>query len=235
MKRKAIALTALGGALVVAGIAVGLRWAATQGPDFYEAALADPPSPAVRERAAREFAEQTAALVQDLRYAATWEQEFSQTQVNAWLVEELPVQYGDRVPKGVTEPRVQFADGLVRIAFRLSNRAFDGVVSLDLRPTVPEPNRLTIGVESLSAGLLPLSPASFTGDVSKQLDLHGVEHAWRVEDGVHLLDVTIVPTHGDNPVLEEIAVADERLRIAGHRARPATITMRTGGTAMRRL
>jgi len=235
MKRKTLALTAIGGLLVAACGAAGLRWAASQAPDFYAEALADPPAPEVREQAAREFAEQTAELVQDLRYAATWEQEFTQTQVNAWLAEELPLRYGDKIPKGVADPRVEFDDGLVRIGFQLSTKGFDGVVSLDLRPNVPEPNRLTIGVESLSAGLLPLSPASFTNDVSKQLDRYGVEHEWRVVDGVHLLDVTVVPRTGDNPVLEEIAVDDERVRIAGHRERPAVVTMRTGTSRPTRL
>lgn len=233
MKRTTLTLLALGGVLAVACAAVGLRWAATRAPEFYEQALADPPAPAAREQAAREFAEQTAEFVQELRYASTWEQEFTQTQVNAWLAEELPQRYGNRIPKGVEDPRVQFEDGLVRIGFRLSMKKFDGIVSLALRPTVPEPNRLTIGVESLYAGLLPLSPASFTDDVSEQLDRHEVEHEWRVADGTYLLDVTVVPHRGDHPILEEIAVDDERLRITGHREPPATITMRTAGPPRR--
>lgn len=227
MKRTTLALLALGGALAIACGAVGLRWAATQAPEFYEEALADPPAPAVRERAAREFAEQTAELVQELRYASTWEQEFTQTQVNAWLAEELPKKYGSRIPKGVEDPRVQFENGLVRIAFRIATKKFNGIVSLDLRPTVPEPNRLTIGIEALYAGLLPLSPGSFTDEVSEQLNRYEVAHEWRVVDGTYLLDVTVVPDRGDNPVLEEIAVGDERLRIAGHHEGPAAITMRT--------
>ncbi|HEX6985983.1 MAG TPA: hypothetical protein VF170_11435 [Planctomycetaceae bacterium] len=235
MKRTSLALLSVGGLLAVVCAAVGLRWAANQAPDFYEAALAAPPPPAVRQEAAREFAEQTAELVHELRYASTWEQEFTQTQVNAWLAEELPRRYGHRIPRGVSDPRVEFADGLVRIGFQLSSSKFEGVVGLDLRPTVPEPNRLAIAVEALYAGLLPLAPGSFTDDVTKQLDRHGVEHEWRVEDGLHVLYVTVVPNRGDRPVLEEIAVGDEKLRIAGRREQPTTLTMRTPAAAPRRM
>ncbi len=235
MNRKMFA--ALAGAVLLAlvGIAVGLGWAAHQAPDFYTAALKAPPSPKVREAAARQFAEQTAELVRELQYSPKWEQEFTQQQVNAWLEEELPRQYGHRIPRNVSDPRVQFTDGLVRIGFQLSSRAFEGVVSLDLRPSVPEPNRLEIAVESLSAGLLPLAPASFTDDVSKELDRHGIDHEWQVENGLHHLVVTIVPNRGDRPVLEEIAVGDAKLRIAGHREQPTVLTMATPVEASRRL
>lgn len=235
MKRKIVALVAGIGALAIVGMVAGLWWAANQAPDFYEAALASPVPPAVRHEAARKFAARTAELVEEIRYAREWEQEFTQPQVNAWLAEELPRQYGHRIPRGVSKPRVVFAEGLVRIGFQLTSSKFDGVVSLDLRPTVPEPNRLAIAVESLYAGLLPLAPGSFTDDVSKQLDRHGVEHEWQLENGIHVLYVTIVPDRGDRPVLEEIVVDDEKLRIAGHREQPTTLTMATPAKASRRL
>jgi hypothetical protein len=235
MKRTTLALLAAGATLVVVCALVGVRWASKQAPGFYQAALETAPATEEREEAAREFAEQTAELVRDFRYSPTWEQEFTQTQVNAWLAEDLPKRYGHRIPRGVSDPRVQFEDGLVRVGFHLKSSKFDGIVSLDLRPTVTGPNRLVIAVEALYAGLLPIAPASFTDDVTRQLDRHGVEHEWTVEDGRHLLAVTVVPNRGDKPVLEEIAVDDEKLRIAGHREQPATLTMREPAPAPRRM
>ncbi len=234
MQRKVVALIAVVGFLAVGGGFVGLRWAARQPPDFYQAALADRPAPAVREEAAREFAQQTAHLVDELRYSAHWEEEFSQTQANAWLAEELPQRYGRRIPRGVSDPRVQFEDGLVRLGFQLTQKRFQGIVSLALRPTVTAPNRVSIAVESLSAGLLPLSPGAFVADVSKHLNRYDVRHEWRIENGLHVLDVTVTPNRGDRPVLEAIEVREERVRVAGHRESPAAITMR-GDEAVRRM
>lgn len=235
MKRITLLVFACGALLLVAGAAISLRWAANQAPDFYENALAQSPPQAARHEAAREFAEQTAQLVRDLQYSTTWEQEFTQTQVNSWLAEELPERYGDRIPRGVSDPRVQFEEGLVRIGFQLASKRFEGIVSLDLRPSVPEPNKLAVTVESLYAGLLPLAPASFTDDVSKQLAKYDVEHEWQIVDGRHVLLITIEPNRGDRPILEELTVDDEKLRIAGHRELPATITMHTREPQPRRL
>lgn len=227
MTRKIVVFLGAVGLLVVCGVAA-MRWATHQAPDFYESALASEQTPAARRKAARAFAEQTAQLVHEIQYARAWQQEFSQTRVNAWLAEELPDQYAKRIPAGVSDPRVQFDDGLVWFGFRLSNSRFHGVVSLAVRPEVTEPNRLALTVESLSAGLLPLTPTAFTDDVSEQLDRYGVEHEWEIVENKPVLHVTIVPNRGDHPVLEELQVDDQRLRIAGHRQEPRQLTMSDG-------
>ena len=229
MKRTLLLLIVVGGLTTTVAALAGLRWAAQQAPEFYDNVADDAPAPAVRHEAARRFAQQTAELVEEFRYAPVWQQEFTQTQVNAWLAEDLPEQYGSKIPKGVSDPRVQFADGLVRVGFRLRSKQFQGIVSLDLRPSVPEPNKVAIAIESLSAGLLPLSPATFIKDVTKQLDRYQVEHEWQTNNGVHVLVVTVVPTRGDRPVLETIEIQRRKLRVAGHRETPPTLTMRDGG------
>jgi hypothetical protein len=50
-----------------------------------------------------------------------------------------------------------------------------------------------------------------------------------------VLLITIVPNRGDRPILEELSVDDEKLRIAGHRELPATITMHTPESRPRRM
>lgn len=219
--------------IVICGVAA-MRWATRQAPDFYETALASDPSPAARHEAARKFAEQTARLVHDIQYAAKWREEFSQSRVNAWLADELPEQYAEQIPDGVSDPRVQFEDGLVRFGFRLSNSRFDGIVSLAVRPAVTGPNRVAITVESLSAGLLPLTPAAFTDDVSEQLDHYDIEHNWEIVENKPVLHLTIVPTRADHPVLEELDVDHQRLRIAGYRVEPRALTMRGAADLPRR-
>ena len=232
MTRKIFLLVGIGFLLIVVCGVVAMRWATRQAPDFYETALASDAPPEARHEAARKFAEQTAQLVHEIQYAAEWREEFSQSRVNAWLADELPEQYAEQIPDGVSDPRVKFEDGLVRFGFRLSNSRFDGIISLAVRPTVTGPNRVAISVESLYAGLLPLAPSAFTDDVSEQLDRYGIEHNWDLVENKPVLHVTIVPTRADHPVLEELDVDHERLRIAGFRVEPQTLTMRgaVGGT-----
>ena len=233
MSRKVWASLGIGGIVVV--LVVGLawmRWATQQAPDFYETAMQASPPPAERVEAAREFAEQTAQLVHEMKYSRAWQQEFTQARVNAWLAEEVPEQYARRIPRGVTDPRVQFAEGVVWFGFRFSNSKFNGIVSLAVRPEVTEPNRIALHVESLSAGVLPLVPTAFIDDVSKQLDRYGVEHEWEVAEGKPVLHLELDSPGGDAPVLEEVEVEPERLRIAGYREAPRALTM-TSSTARR--
>ena len=68
--------------------------------------------------------------------------------------------------------------GLIRLGFRLTNSKFDGVVSLAVRPEITGPNRLSLTVEGLFAGVLPLDPAQFAPQVSAQLNRYGVRHRW---------------------------------------------------------
>ena len=228
MTRKILFPLGIGILLIIIGGVAAMRWATRQAPDFYETALASSAPPEARHEAARKFAEQTAQLVHDIQYAANWREEFSQSRVNAWLADELPEQYAKQIPDGVSDPRVKFEDGLVRFGFRLSNSRFDGVISLAVRPTVTGPNRVAITVESLFAGLLPLAPSAFTDDVTAQLDRYGIEHNWDFVENKPVLHVTIVPTRADHPVLEELEVDHQRLRIAGYRVEPPALTMSRG-------
>lgn len=226
MTRKIVILLGVGGVLLaVFGIAA-LRWAARQAPDFYESAMKAHPRPENRDQAARVFAERTAKLVQKIKYESNWEQEFSQSRVNAWLADEMPHQYANEIPPGVSDARVKFDDGRIWFGFRLRNSQFDGIVSLVVRPEVTAPNHLTISVESLSAGLLPLTASAFTDDVSRELTRFGVHHRWDIAGSKPVLHVKITPAGAERPILEELQVDDEQLRITGYRTEPRALTMR---------
>ena len=221
------------GAGVVAGVAL---WYLAEGtPDFYSQALEAVP-PAERRAKAEAFTERTVELARDLEYGRTWEQSFTQAEVNGWLAEELPEQFGDRIPNGVSDPRVDLTrPGLVRLGFRLSSKRFDGVVSLAVRPEVVGPNRVALHVEGLMAGLFPLDARSFAPQVSKFLDKYKIRHEWNLEpdvdaaddpDGPPVLFVEINPRSAGRAVLEEMEVGDGAVRVAGSRAPTVRLTRR---------
>ena len=238
-RRRLRTALALAGAAVVGGLALaagGLWFAAERVPDFYAEALADIPPPAARADAAAAFAEKTAELAADLHApnaaGLTWEQRFSQTQINSWLAVRLPERYGEKIPDSVSDPRVDLSEeGRVRLGFRLSNSKFDGVVSLAVRPEVTAPNRLALHVEGLFAGLLPIDPARFAPRVSAQLDKYGVDHEWidpAGGEGPPVLTVAITPRRPGpgRPVLEELEIDDAGLRVSGRRLDGTLVTRR---------
>ena len=238
--RKALALAA-GGVLTAGALAAGGAWyAAERVPDFYRQALAEVPPPAGRAAAAEAFAAKTAELAESLvespapataaaAAVKTWEQRFTQTQINAWLAERLPERYGEHIPDSVSDPRVDLSEpGLIRLGFRLTNSKFDGVVSLAVRPEITGPNRLSLTVEGLFAGLLPLNPAHFAPQVSAQLNRYGVRHRWEEPDGdgPPTLAVAVVPQGAGSPVLDEFEVDDAGVRVAGRRGARTLVTSR---------
>ena len=244
------ALTLLVGAVLGAGataavfLAVAYR-AAGGVPDFYDEALSETP-PADRRAAADAFDRKTVELARAAEYQKEWAEAFTQAQINGWLAERLPEEYGDRIPPDVSDPRVDLSKpGLVRLGFKLKNARFDGVVSLAVRPEVTGPNTVALEVEGLWAGLFPLDVNAFRPQVSRALARHGVDHAW-ADEGDHrdggggerkgghkedapgnpVLTVRVRPDGPGRPVLEALEIADGTVHIAGRRGPAVRLTKR---------
>jgi hypothetical protein len=216
MPVKKLGVIALSLLVVVAGLA-GWSWrAAVAIPDFYQQALDETPYPEVREQAARQFVQQTLQFVEDIRQSETWSEEFTQTQVNSWLDAHLH-RYGRYVPKGVSDPRVQFEAGLLQIGFRFANRSWEGVVSLELRPSVPAPNRLVLEIEAVRAGLLPIPLEDFKLRISREFAKEGFATEWQEDDDREALLVDLNRDEVAAPVLETVEVLEGAIRIAGSR------------------
>lgn len=230
MIRKRLALAAVS-LLLMLGIGWGgVYWAMFQVPDFYASALAEvPPDPVIRKRAARRFVQHTLDLVDSLQNSERWSETFEQDQINSWLVEELHnPKYAGLVPRSVSEPRVLLRQEQILIGFRVSQRRWDGVVSLRLRPWVPEPNQLALEVQSVKVGLIPYPLDDLLEDISVQLAAEGIRSEWRQMDGNDVLVVHL--DRGDRerlPVLEAIEVGDGEIRVSG-RGRMTRSAMRLG-------
>ncbi|WP_145357441.1 hypothetical protein [Alienimonas californiensis] len=217
------------GALTAAGLAV---WYLADGtPDFYTEALEETPPAELREQA-EAFADRTVELARDMEYGNSWEQRFTQDEVNGWLAEGLPERFGDQIPGGVSDPRVDLTrPGLVRLGFRLTSSKFDGVVSLALRPEMRGPNQVALHVEGLMAGLFPLDPRTFAPHVSKFLEKYHVDHEWDLAPGEDAsappaLIVTLNARDANRAVLEEVEIDDGAVRVAGTRAPAVRLTRR---------
>lgn len=226
-KRAAVAAASL---LLALGLAAGgVFWASFQVPDFYQDALADVPSPAVRKQAARRFVQQTLDLVDSIQHAEQWSETFEQQQINSWLAEELhSPRYSGLIPRTVTSPRVLLREGVVLIGFRVKQKKWDGVVSLRIRPWVPEPNQLALEVESVRVGLIPYPLDDLLEDISVQLAEEGLRSEWQQSNGNDVLVIHFDRgTPERTPVLEAIEVAEGEIRISG-RGRTPRSSIRLG-------
>src|SRR5688572_29893378 len=87
-RSRAILLWTLVFAVIGGGVAV-FFWAVRQTPEFYEAAIEEEPAPEVRRDDAKQFVQRTLNLVDGIQNANKWAEQFTQTQINSWLAEEL--------------------------------------------------------------------------------------------------------------------------------------------------
>lgn len=206
--------------LAVAGIAAGsFWWGLRQIPDFYQRALAQDPDPVSRQESAKEFDQRAWRLVAELQHATEWSEEFLQDDVNNWLAEELHTKYPELVPPGIEQPRVVLHEGDIQIGFRYEDSQFQGIISLELRPWVPEANQLAIEVRSVKAGLIPIPLDQVIDELTRRIQASGWRVEWKDLGGNDVLVVHLDRGARDQPVLERIDLADGSVRISGTRKR----------------
>ena len=202
--------------LAVGGAAGALLWALTRVPEFYVQALSVEVDPAIRKQSAEEFVANTIQLVQDIEHEPEWSEEFTQDQINSWIIEELHQKYARHVPAGVSEPRVRFVNGLIFIGFRYKQKGFNGVISFQARPWISEPNQLALEIESLCAGVVPIPLEKIIDKVSQQLASKGWQIEWTQSDnGNDIAILHLDPDGQAEAVLESLDVIDKAIRLSG--------------------
>lgn len=206
------------GLLTAVAVAVGtsLWWATSQSPEFYRVADQQLVNPVVRKQAAKQFVEQSQQLVQNIQTSSSWSQEFTDAQINAWLAEEFPRDFAEWMPPEVSQPRVQFrADG-IRLGLRIDEPGqWSGVVSLQVKVSVPAPNQLAIQLQSIRAGLVPVPIKAIIAQVTEQAAENGVRIEWRKVGDDDVAIVSLIHEGEDAPQLEAVELSAGLIRVTG--------------------
>jgi hypothetical protein len=192
-------------------------WGIRQTPEFYEAVIENEPAPEVRRDDAKVFVQRTLNLVDGMQHADKWAEEFTQSQINSWLSEELQPKYGSFVPEGVSHPRVRLADETIEVGFRYKHENWDSIVSVKTRPWVPKPNALAFEIQSIRAGLIPIPLERIVQDLSKQFEVEGYRVEWSEANGNDVVILHFTKSGDDQPVLESVRVTNGKIIIAGQR------------------
>lgn len=202
--------------LIVAAVGAGL-WLNSvvhEVPDFYAEIEAKEVVPEVRQQQAIEAVTIAEELESDFKTPTAWTIEFSQEQVNSWLIEKLPVEHPKALPPEVKDPRVRFTPGLVMAGAKINSPEFKGVIGVSASIEVTENDELVLTIESVQAGNLKL-PVETT--VKKVLEEAKLAKEIRVED-IDGRQRFIIPTRVAEEQQSQLAfveIEDGLLRLIG--------------------
>ena len=151
-------------------------------PDFYTTAIASRvPEPV---QAVAELEEEVQELQTELEEVGQWNASFSIDQINTWLATELETKYAKRLPEGVHQPRVAIEEDRLLVACQVESSKLRTVLSLELLPRLTEnANELSIRVERIRAGALPISIGRFLKQIEKAALSSKIAMRWEKEDG----------------------------------------------------
>lgn len=220
MKRWLRGLTVVSGVLAVVTAAASW-WAFSRTqvvPEFYTQAANR--LPADIDFAIARLESHVVQLQGDASVDGNWSAAFTDEQINAWLVRELPREFPKLLPPGTSAPRVVIDDGKILAAARFKNQHIDTVVSFEVRAALTaQANILALRVTNLRAGALPLPLSRFVRGISAEAKKSNIEVNWDMDQEEPIALVTIPSEHPDfilSPVVvEALEMANGFLVLAG--------------------
>lgn len=183
-------------------------------PPFYEAA--ERLSAEDCSSDSRQFVRQSTAVFNQIENEPMWSGFFRQSHVNAWLAWDFARKHCEILPDGVSDPRMEFSDGRITLAFRMRNGPMEAVISACGRVWLPEPNYVAVELESVRAGAIPVPSGFVVRTVTDAVRATGIEIEWRHHEGhpVALLRLS----RNDNPEaaqVDRLELRDGLLYLAG--------------------
>ncbi len=197
-------------------------WALRQSrhvPEFYARAGTNHATSTVE--ASRRLQAEVEQLQIDAARIGSWRAAFSDEQINAWLIEELPQKLPRLAKLGASEPRIIIEDDRVLAAVRYQHGHFDTIISCELKVALTEePNMLAFRVTNLRAGALPLPLNKFLTSITKEAARGEIDIRWDMTESGPIALVTVPsedPRYVVKPVVvENLMLYDGALMLAGH-------------------
>ena len=188
-------------------------------PEFYTRATEQ--NPEKTAEASRRLRADVKQFQEDTSKVGSWNAQFSDDQINAWLMEELPKKFPRLLARGASDPRVVIEDNRILAAVRYKNRRIDTVISCEVEVALTEqPNMLALKVSGLKAGALPLPLSKFQKGISKEAATGDIDVRWDHNETGPIALVTVPSEHPGyviNPVtVESVTLLDGTLKLAGH-------------------
>lgn len=204
--------------LLAIGATAGLWWAATSEPEAYHKVL-KASDPVVAKSSAQKLESQATSLAAEVKKPGQWQAIFTQAEVNAWLETVLPAKFADRIPAGVSDPRVMFSRGRLTGFCRYQDGRVNTVVSLEVEAYLTEKkNEVAVRLRSAKAGALPVPLADVVAQLSQAVREADVVVRWSEEGGDPVALIQLDPVereHGRPVTIDKLDLRDGEIYFAG--------------------
>ena len=174
-------------------------------PEFYTEATQN--RSANTEAASEALTANVTKLQKDLARPGFWEATFNESDINAWLIEQLPLKFQQLQKAGARDPRICIKNEYLLAAARYSDSTLDTVLSCRLQIELTEqPNLLAVHVSELKAGAVSIPLSQFINEVTQETDQSGVDLRWDHTDEGPIALIQIPSQHPDyahGPVIIE--------------------------------
>jgi hypothetical protein len=213
--------------IIAASLALGLvilMWSVYQAaqaqPDFHRRAMDMTAQEAATLGGQTE--QEVLQLTNAVQFEQAWQFRLSEQQINGWLADQLPRKHADVIPPGISDVRVEIADGRLRLAFRVARGWARGYIVARLRIFLTDqPNQIAIVVEQVKWGWIPLPIGALGDSIAGQLRRAGVNVLWTQLDGSPTALVRLPPTLGQSDErwrfqVESVEMHDDALDMRGH-------------------
>jgi hypothetical protein len=232
MSRKSV-LLGIALLVVLGGVVAGsLGLLVLHEPDFYHRAALPPGQE--REHNSHEFEAKFTHLMSGMINDREWREKFSAAQINSYLEEDF-VRSGihDRLlPEGISDPRVTFGPGKIRLAFRYGAQSWcSTIVTIDFGVWLcqKDVNVVAMELQGLHAGSLPITAQSLLDRVSEVARRQDIEVTWYRLNGNPVALLRFQATQPRPTVrLERLELTDGELLIVGHSAEAAPLRAMLG-------
>lgn len=183
------------------------------------------------EALARRAVTKASAWHASISRSGSWETAVTADELNAWLAVDLPRNHARWLPRGVSQPRLQFQPRHVMLGTRVGYGPLTAVAWLDCEILLRDINHLAIVLEQARLGAIPVPRTPILRELSRRISKLGMVTDLRMLDGRMVLMVYIPSTHDAGATsywLESLSIGDGELLMAGEtrsshdiRARPA--------------
>ena len=188
-------------------------------PEFYQEATQR--NPGDTEAGSFQLEANVAKLQQDASKPGPWEARFSEDDINAWLIRQLPLKFKRLQNSGAKDPRISIQQDRLLAAARYTDRNLDTVISCELHVELTEaPNLLAVHIRKLKAGAVSLPISQFINGVSAEAAKGDVQIRWDRTESDPTALVQVPSEHAGyahSPVIiESIQLIDGAIVLSGH-------------------